>query len=123
MARPEKHVFVCSQARPPGHPRGSCGQRGCQEVVEEFMFQFQQRQCFDKVAVTPCGCIGPCGQGPNVLVYPEGVFYRAVSKDDVLRVAQRYLKPDDLILVVVAKLDETPLSDTAKEAHDDARTK
>jgi len=52
-----------------------------------------------------------------------GERINAVSKDDVLRVAQRYLKPDDLILVVVAKLDETPLSDTAKEAHDDARTK
>lgn len=91
MARPQKHVFVCSQSRPPGHPRGSCGQRGCQEVVEEFMFQFQQRQCFDTVAVTPCGCIGPCGQGPNVLVYPEGVFYSAVSKEDVAAIFDEHL--------------------------------
>ena len=91
MARPERHVFVCATTRPPGHPRGSCGTRGCQEVLDEFMFQFQQRQCFDRVAVTPCGCLGPCGQGPNVLVYPEGVFYGNVTKDDVAAIFDEHL--------------------------------
>jgi len=91
MPRPERHVFVCATHRPPGHPRGSCGTRGCQEVLDEFMFQFQQRQCFDKVAVTPCGCVGPCGQGPNVLVYPEGVFYGNVTKDDVAAIFDEHL--------------------------------
>ncbi|HVN83685.1 MAG TPA: pitrilysin family protein [Candidatus Binatia bacterium] len=34
----------------------------------------------------------------------------AVTKEDVLRVAQQYLKPDDLMLVVVGNLAETPLT-------------
>jgi (2Fe-2S) ferredoxin len=91
MPRPQKHVFICSQSRPPGHPRGSCGQRGCQDVLDEFMFQFQQRQCFDTVAVTPAGCIGPCGMGPNVLVYPEGVLYGNVTKADVSAIFDEHL--------------------------------
>ncbi len=91
MPRPQKHVFVCSTQRPPGHPRGSCGQRGCQEILDEFLFEFQQRQCFATVAVTPSGCIGPCGQGPNVLVYPEGVFYTNVTKDDVKAIFDEHL--------------------------------
>ncbi|MBI3759866.1 MAG: insulinase family protein [Deltaproteobacteria bacterium] len=33
----------------------------------------------------------------------------AITKDDVVRVAKQYLKPDDLILVVVGNLAETPL--------------
>ncbi|AIP36804.1 ferredoxin, 2Fe-2S domain protein [Paraburkholderia xenovorans LB400] len=28
MARPERHVFVCTQNRPPQHPRGSCAGGG-----------------------------------------------------------------------------------------------
>jgi (2Fe-2S) ferredoxin len=91
MARPAKHVFVCSQNRPSGHPRGSCGAKGCAEVVDEFMKQWQQRQMFAQVMVTPSGCIGPCSQGPNVLVYPEGIMYSNVSKADVAVIFDEHL--------------------------------
>ena len=91
MARPARHVFVCSQNRPAGHPRGSCGQKGCSEVVDEFMQQWQQRQCFAQVLVTPSGCIGPCGMGPNILVYPEGIMYSNVTKADVSEIFDGHL--------------------------------
>lgn len=94
MPRPLKHVFVCSQQRPPGHPRGSCTEKGCREVLDEFYFQLQQRQCFDKVAVTATGCIGPCGNGPSVLVYPESVMYGGVTKDDVNAIFDEHLLGD-----------------------------
>jgi (2Fe-2S) ferredoxin len=91
MPRPEKHVFVCSQARPPGHPRGSCSEKNCRETLDEFYFQFQQRQCFDKIAITATGCLGPCSMGPTVLVYPEGVMYGGVTKDDVGAIFDEHL--------------------------------
>ncbi len=91
MPRPEKHDFICSQTRPPGHPRGSCSEKGCRAVLDEFNFQFQQRQCFDKIAITATGCIGPCGNGPSVLVYPEGVMYGGVTKDDVGAIFDEHL--------------------------------
>ena len=40
MAKPVKHIFVCTQSRPPGHPRGSCGANGSMVVFQEFMQQF-----------------------------------------------------------------------------------
>jgi len=83
MSRPAKHVFICGQTRPPGYPRGSCAAKGCREVLDEFLFQFQQRQCNDLVAITATGCLGPCSTGTNVLVYPEGIMYGSVTKEDV----------------------------------------
>ena len=94
MPKPEKHVFICVQQRPPGHPRGSCAEKGCAAVWEEFLNQLQQRNCFDKVAITNTGCIGPCTSGPNVLVYPEGVFYGGVSRDDVSEIYESHLLGD-----------------------------
>ena len=91
MPRPARHVFVCSQNRPAGHPRGSCGQKGCAEVIDEFMNQWQQRQCFAQVTVTPTGCLGPCGMGPSVVVYPEGIMYGNVSKADVSEIFDQHL--------------------------------
>ncbi len=92
MPKPEKHVFVCVQNRPPGHPRPSCGQKNCAEVAEAFFFELQERQLFDKVQVTTTGCLGPCSEGPSVLVYPEGIMYGGVTKQDVPTIFEQHLQ-------------------------------
>ena len=95
MPKPQKHVFVCSQSRPQGHPRGSCADKGCNEVLQTFWQELQSRNAFDEVAVTYSGCLGPCDQGPNVLVYPEGVLYGKVSKEDVKEIFDSHLLADE----------------------------
>lgn len=92
MPKPEKHVFVCVQNRPPGHPRPSCGQKNCAEVAEEFYWNLQQRQLFNRVQITTTGCLGPCNAGPSVLVYPEGVMYGGVTKADVAVIFDEHLQ-------------------------------
>ncbi|OQK15483.1 ferredoxin [Methyloprofundus sedimenti] len=102
MPRPEKHVFVCTQSRPEGHPRGSCGIKGCAEVMNEFMTQMQTRNLFEKIALTNTGCLGPCMMGSSVLVYPEGVMYGKVTKADVKTIIEEHLlggKPVEKLIV------------------------
>ena len=91
MTKPEKHVFVCSQTRPEGHPRGCCMQKGGNDLIQAFWKELQQRNLFDKIAVTYSGCLGPCDNGPNVVVYPEGVLYRGLTKDDVPAIFDEHL--------------------------------
>ena len=91
MPKPLKHVFVCVQRRPEGHPRGSCMQHAGDEVLGEFLAEIQGRNLFDKFAVTSTGCIGPCGYGPSVLVYPEGIMYGRVGKQDVKDIIEQHL--------------------------------
>jgi hypothetical protein len=59
MPKPVKHVFVCSQSRPAGHPRGACAQKGCNEVLQTFWQELQKRNAYDRIAVTYSGCLGP----------------------------------------------------------------
>ena len=91
MARPERHVFVCTQNRPPQHPRGSCGAKGSTAVLQAFWIELQKRQAYEKVAITYSGCIGPCDQGVNVLVYPEAVLYSGVTPEDVQEIFDSHL--------------------------------
>jgi (2Fe-2S) ferredoxin len=91
MGKPKKHVFVCAQTRPPGHPRGSCSANGSNEILQAFWQELQKRNLFDEIAVTYSGCLGPCDQGPNVLVYPEGVLYRGLTTDDVATIFDQHL--------------------------------
>ena len=38
--------------------------------------------------VTPTGCLGPCFDGPNAVVYPEGVWYGALSEADAAGIVE-----------------------------------
>ena len=94
MAKPAKHVFVCTQSRPPGHPRGSCGANDSAAIFQEFMQQFEQRQLWGRFAVTGSGCLGACGKGSTILVYPEGIMYGGVGKGDVAAIIEEHLLGD-----------------------------
>src|SRR5438552_17423866 len=89
MTKPARHVFVCSQQRPPNHPRGSCAAAGAASLLQAFWAEQQKRQAFDQIAITYSGCLGPCDGGPHVLVSPDGVLYRGVSPADVRAIFER----------------------------------
>jgi len=102
MPKPEKHIFICTQQRPMAHPRSSCAEKDCTAVMEEFLWQTQQRELFDKIQVTATGCMGPCSEGPSVLVYPEGVMYGGIKKEDVNTIFDEHLindKPVESLLM------------------------
>jgi len=94
MPKPKKHVLVCVQGRPPGHPRGSCQEKGCGNVYQAFMDEFQKRNLWSEFMLTNTGCLGPCSSGPSVLVYPESVMYGGVSAADVSAIIEEHLQGD-----------------------------
>jgi (2Fe-2S) ferredoxin len=77
-----------------GHPRPSCGQKNAAEIAEEFYWQLQQRQAFEQVQICTSSCFGPCSEGPSVLVYPEGIMYGRVTKEDVGEIFEQHLLND-----------------------------
>jgi (2Fe-2S) ferredoxin len=97
MPKPEKHVFVCIQTRPPGHPRGSCFEKGASQVMEAFIQQIQTRNLFERFAITNSGCIGPCDNGPSVLIYPDSVMYSGVTATDVAEIIDKHLLEGEVV--------------------------
>jgi (2Fe-2S) ferredoxin len=91
MSRPQRHVFVCTQQRPPGHPRGSCASQGSTALLQAFWAELQKRQAYEQVAITYSGCLGPCEGGANVVVYPEGTLYQRVTTADVNEIFDSHL--------------------------------
>ena len=57
--------------------------------------------------VTPCGCLGPCFDGPNAVVYPDGVWYGNLTPDDAPALAAHLVDGT----VLDAKRSEPPGSD------------
>ena len=97
MPRPARHVFVCNQQRPPGHPRGSCSAQGAAPVLQALWGELQKRQAYERVAVTHSGCLGPCANGPHLVVYPEGTLYQGVTVADVAEIFDRHLEKGEIV--------------------------
>jgi len=78
------------QSRPPGHPRGSCGEKGCEAVFNAFNQELIKRN-LQNVALTQAGCLGPCQAGGNVLIYPSGTLYGWVEVEDVPKIIEQHI--------------------------------
>jgi len=84
------HVFVCEQRKPEGAP--CCSARGSAAVIEALRREVASRGLQDAVAVTPCGSLGLCENGPNLVVYPEGAWYSHVAPADVPEIVAEHLQ-------------------------------
>ncbi len=85
------HVFVCENERHPRHPRGSCAARSPGPLREWFKEAMAEHGLLEGNRVNRCGCLDLCEQGPAVVVYPEGVWYRPLSEDDVEEIVREHL--------------------------------
>jgi len=88
----ERHFFVCANERPAmGKP--SCGARGSAELLSALQEGVGKHpELWGKVAVTPSGCLGPCFEGPTIVVYPEAVWYVGVQVSDVAEIVESHMK-------------------------------
>lgn len=50
-------------------------------ILVEIQRKLIERRASD-VLVTPSGCLGPCFDGPNAVVYPDAVWYANLSTAD-----------------------------------------
>lgn len=79
--RYRRHLFVCTNLRPDGG-KPSCGGRGGAEVAAALQRAVATSPLVGEVAVTPCGCLGPCFDGPTAVAYPDGTWLAGVVPDD-----------------------------------------
>lgn len=87
------HVFVCTNKRPPGHPKGSCADRGCTDVLFALTEAIDTDDWMvENVKLNTTNCLGPCRAGPTMVVYPEGVWYAGVTENDVAEIVREHFK-------------------------------
>ncbi|HUZ65774.1 MAG TPA: (2Fe-2S) ferredoxin domain-containing protein [Acetobacteraceae bacterium] len=88
------HIFVCCNRRPDGHPRGSCAAKGS-ERLRDYMKARAKELGFRETRVNSAGCLDRCELGPCVVIYPEGIWYRVDSFQDVDAVLERHVRDGD----------------------------
>lgn len=87
----KRHVFACHTQRPPAHPRGSCAGAGALPLWER-LGRLVEADGTREIGFTASGCMGFCAAGPLMVVYPDGVWYRPATVEDIDEIFQVHLK-------------------------------
>ncbi|APW99662.1 ferredoxin [Halobiforma lacisalsi AJ5] len=85
---PAKHVAVCTNR--------TCAEAGAPAVLERLRQAVRDADDCD-ARVTRSSCLGRCGDGPMVAVYPDGVWYGDVAEDDTDRIVGEHLTDDRIV--------------------------
>ncbi|HEY9060373.1 MAG TPA: 2Fe-2S ferredoxin [Pseudobacteroides sp.] len=92
MQKPKYHVFVCSSSRVTGQQKGYCFSKDSVSVIQRFMEEIEEREMGGDILITNTGCLGICSKGPVVIVYPDGVWYKEVTVEDVTEIVEEHLE-------------------------------
>jgi sirohydrochlorin ferrochelatase/(2Fe-2S) ferredoxin len=79
---PANHVAVCTNQ--------TCAADGAPAVLERLRQEARDSEACD-ARITRSSCLGQCGDGPMVAVYPDGVWYGGVESDDAGRIVSSHL--------------------------------
>jgi len=97
MSRYQRHVFVCTNERPPDHPRGCCRAKGSAEVRDLFKQEVKRLGLASSVRAQQSGCLDACEYGVSVVIYPEGIWYGGVTPEDVREIVERTVVNGEVI--------------------------
>jgi NADH-quinone oxidoreductase subunit F len=81
---------------------GTCGQAsGSLGIIEAFTNEIAKRGLKDLISVKVTGCHGFCELEPNIIVYPDGLFYKNLEPGQIPRIIDLTLLEDRIIPALV----------------------
>jgi len=97
MSRFEHHIFVCENERSEDHPKGACHSKGGAQLRAYAKERIKELGLKKRVRVNRAGCLDACAKGPVVVIYPQGVWYRLETKEDVDLVLERHILNGEVV--------------------------
>ncbi|HWP84166.1 MAG TPA: (2Fe-2S) ferredoxin domain-containing protein [Terriglobia bacterium] len=96
----KRYVFVCMNV--------DCRTKGATPLMERLQARLQQDSdpSLKNVEVRPYMCFGGCHDGPNVVIYPDKVWYAGVHQQDADAIVDQHLKKGELVKPLSGKIDQ-----------------
>jgi (2Fe-2S) ferredoxin len=85
-------VLVCVNSRPPGNPKGSCGEKNAQALFDRLKTMLKERGLEGRVMLNRTYCLKHCSRGPTLAVQPDNVWYAAVTPADLEEICASHLE-------------------------------
>jgi len=92
-AKIQKHVFICGNV--------DCSSNGSIRLLSALRSALKRRGLLKTILVTKTACLGHCGEGPVMAVYPDGIWYRGVKAEDVEEFIDEHILNDRIVSRIV----------------------
>ena len=97
MADDKRYVFVCNNV--------DCLARGADKVMDRLKERIAGVGAPD-TDLRPYMCFGGCHDGPNVVIYPDKVWYGGVREEDADAIVDEHLKQGETVTRLTGKVDK-----------------
>jgi len=87
MQNANKEILICCGA--------GCIASGALDLKKALEFEITKAELDIKVKET--GCMGPCSQGPVIMIEPDGIVYESVTKDNAARIINDHIIENRII--------------------------
>jgi NADH:ubiquinone oxidoreductase subunit F (NADH-binding)/(2Fe-2S) ferredoxin len=78
------HVLVCGGT--------GCHSSNSHKIIELLEEKVKENGLDEHIKISLTGCFGLCAAGPNIVIYPEGIFYSHVKLEDVDEIVEEHFK-------------------------------
>jgi (2Fe-2S) ferredoxin len=83
MPHRDRYLFVCTNRREEGNPKGSCAQKGSEELVKRLKGALLERGLAKTVRACTSSCLDLCEFGASIVLEPDHIVYGDVKLEDV----------------------------------------
>lgn len=101
MPHRERYLFVCTNRRPDDNPKGSCAQKGSEEVLAKLKQALVARGLVKQFRACSAGCLDMCESGISIVQEPDHVAYGHVTLADVDAIVDAMAKGEVVERLVV----------------------
>ena len=84
----QKYIFVCENAR---ESEACCMPEG-QIIREALKEKIKTMGLASQIRVSRSGCLDVCKDGPNVMLFPEGRWFKKVTLEDTQSIVNETIK-------------------------------
>ena len=96
MSYYKRHLFICTNEREDGV---CCQDHGSKEMRDEVKAYAKGAGLTGqgKIRINTAGCLDRCDEGPVAVVYPDQIWYRYSSVDDLKEIVDNHMINGEIV--------------------------
>lgn len=79
----KKHILICTSK--------SCKKKDSEKLFCKLKSKLKKRDLKSSYRPIKVSCLGKCGKGPNIAIWPDGTLYCGIEKDSLNDLIDKHL--------------------------------